>query len=484
MLPRSTRFAPVFWTLIFILLLACAAPGDPASEPFALTLTPCQPPGLAEAVLCGTYPVFENRAAGEGRRIDLQVVVLPARAKKKAADPIFFLHGGPGAAATTMAPLFLASPLREQRDIVLLDQRGTGASNPLRCATGGPVDTLKAILSFDFVAVDECLGKLDADPRFYTTPLAMDDLDEVRRALGAETINLWGGSYGSRAALEYMRRYPEHVRTAFLRGVAGPTDVVPVGFSHSSQAALDALVADCGLDTSCRKAFPALRRELDEVLARLDQEPARVALTLPGASRPVELTLTRELFAAALHYQLYGSALAVALPAAIHAAHGGNFEPVVAGVAGLGLALASQLHLGMTLSVLCTEDAPFIDPQAVAEEARSTPLGGALGRNLKASCQTWPRGEVEKGFKEPVRSQVPTLLISGAVDPVTPPSQAAEVARHLPNSLHVVVPGTAHINMTPGCTAGLIQAFIESGSVAGLDAACVESIRRPSFQVP
>jgi pimeloyl-ACP methyl ester carboxylesterase len=455
-----------------------------------LRLAPCQPPGVPEEVRCGQLSVLEDRSADQGRRIKLRVTVLPATAEKKAADPVVFLHGGPGAAASAMAPVFVNSQLRQERDIILLDQRGTGASHPFLCPLGSARETVEAILAFKFPEAAACTLQFEGDPRFYTTTHAVEDLNDVRRALGAERMNLIGASYGSRVALEYMRRYPEQVRTAFLRGVAGPGDLVPAGFSHSSQAALDDLLADCAAEEGCRRAFPKLGDELSAVLERLERlerlekNPVKVALALPGLPEPLSLVVTRDIFAAAIHYQLYSPVFSANLPAAIHAAHGGDFQPALTGAAGFVLALASQFSVGMTLAVLCSEDTPYYDAEAIARGAASTTLRGALSRNLKAACEGWPRGEAPAAARTPVRVGTPTLLISGEVDPVTPPSQAAAVARHLPNSLHVVVPDTGHASLVPGCTGSLVRAFIERGSVEGLDTSCVEATERPPFAVP
>jgi pimeloyl-ACP methyl ester carboxylesterase len=461
------------------LSLILSGHSGPSAGNESLDLTSCSVERVS--ALCGTHRVFENRAAARGRAIDLRVVVLPARSERKAPDPIFFLHGGPGAAASSMAPFLARSPLRERRDIVLVDQRGTGQSHPLDCDRAGFAELLRIMSTFELRDIDRCRERLDADLRMYTTPIAMDDLDDVRRALGFERINLLGGSYGTRAALEYIRRHPGQVRTAILRGVHPPSEVLPLNFDHDSQAALDALLDDCARDRDCARSFPNVREEIAEVLRRLDEAPAEAEVEDPWSGKPVSVTITREVFAGMIHYGLYDSRIAARLPAMIHRGHGGDFAGLIESLAQLATRTGGQLSLGMFLSVVCAEDAPYFDEAGIARESTGTMLGGMMSRGLRRSCEDWPRGALPDDYKQPVRSDVPVLLISGEVDPVTSPRLAERAARHLPNSLHVVLPDTGHAGLAPGCVSDILERFIELGSTEGLETACVARISRPAF---
>jgi len=437
--------------------VASAEAPRPASDstPEPLELERCEVAGVR--ALCGRLRVFENRSKAEGRMIDLRVVVLPARSSRRAPDPIFFLHGGPGAAASALAPLFAGSDLRRRRDIVLVDQRGTGSSHPLDCGLGDDVQSiLHEMSTFELAAASEgCRERLDADLRQYVTSIAMDDLDDVRAALGAERINLYGGSYGTRAALDYIRRHPEHVRTAVLRGVYPPSEVLPLNFDRDSQSALDALLRDCADDRRCGAAFPDLERELRETLERLTERPAGLTVENPLSGHDENVEITREIFAGLIHYGLYHSQVAARLPVAIHRAHEGDFGRLVEAVLLFATRTGAQLSTGMLLAVVCNEDAPYLDAASVEREAAGTLLGGTMSRGLVPSCRDWPRAELPENYKQPVHSDVPVLLVSGAVDPVTSPRMAARAAEHLPNSLHLVLPNTAHGGLEPGCVSDL-----------------------------
>ena len=470
--------------ILFILSFLLGSPGcmaaDQGAAPATLKLKACRVPGAGSA-RCATYRVPEDRGTEGGRTLDLNIVVLPAREERHAPDPILFFHGGPGAGATSLAPLFERSRWRDRRDIVLIDQRGTGESGPLDCPLESLDDLLDELASFGVPRVKDCRERLDANLSLYTTSIAVEDLEEIRGALGAPQVNLIGGSYGTRVALVYMRRYPKSVRTATLRGVAPPTFSLPSTFDADSMRALEGVLADCAADARCRAAFPDLRAELDRVVERLEREPGATRIRADGKMTTV--TVTRELFVASLHYSLYVSDTAARIPLWIHEAHRGDFEGLVESALRFASAISPQMSLGAFLSVVCAEDVPFYDPAEVAAGARGTLLRGRFSVTLSEICDLWPVEPVSAAFKEPVRSEVPTLLISGDADPVTPPRVAEEAAQHLKHSLHLVLPETGHLELTPGCVVGLVDRFIESGTVEGLDRSCVDSIRRPRFEL-
>ena len=459
-----------------------AAPASPAAreaESPVLAMADCKSGGTPAR--CGTLTVFENRTTRTGRKIDLRIVVLTAGGEDPAPDPIFFLHGGPGGAASDLAAMFAISPLRERRDIVLVDQRGTGESNGLECPSRSLQETFEAMTTFVLPGVEECRKSYEADLTQYTTTIAMADLDDVRRALGYDTINLFGGSYGTRAALEYMRRYPAHTRTAYLRGVHPPAGVLPANFDRDSQAALDSLLADCAAEPACGRNHPGLREKLAGILARLEEKPERIELANPVTGRREMLEVDDRIFRGVIHYTLYSSLMAARLPGALDEAVSGSVRPVIENVLPFAVQTEVAISFGMFLSVACAEDAPFLNLEQIDREAHGTLLGGRMSRGLLRSCAGWPRAELAADYKRPVESDVPALIVSGAVDPVTAPHLAAEAARHLPHSLHLVVAGTSHGDWTPGCVSALLERFLERGSVEGLDVSCVADVGRPGF---
>lgn len=465
--------------------VACKETGS--SQGPTIALEACRVGGIDGEVLCGKHEVYEDRVGRTGRKISLNLVVARSLAPTAKPDPLFVLAGGPGQAATEVAERLMPTfdRIRRNRDIVFLDQRGTGKSNPLECDGETPDGGLSESLDtkLDPTEFTRCLTKLDADPRLYTTPIAMDDLDEVRAALGYEQINLWGGSYGTRAALVYLRQHGAHARTAILDGVA-PVDLrLPLSFAKDGQRALDLLLQACEQEASCAKAFPQLRAELDELLKRLAESPITVTAEHPlsGVREPV--TISHRAFTQILRGLLYVPEAASLMPLTISRAAKGDFEPFLAQATLLSGGMQKGLSIGMFLSVICAEDAPLVKPEEIDAQTSGTFLGAGFTRDMLALCEVWPRGFVPDGYSQPVSSQVPTLILSGELDPVTPPVHGEAAAKHLPNSKHIVVPGVGHGVSGQGCVPKLIAEFVQSGSVQGLDATCAQRLERPPFFV-
>ena len=434
--------------------------------------------------LCGTLDVFEDRQGQSGRKIALKIVVLPALSNDPRPDPLFILAGGPGMGAADNADLFKRAFERIQinRDIVLVDQRGTGDSNPLDCKL--PEGKLEDLAKVDEYPIEEfkaCLEGYDADPRLYTTPIAMDDLDEVRAYLGYDRINVYGGSYGTRAGLVYLRRHPEHVRTVILDGVAPPDIVLPVSAPADGRRALDLLLADCEADAACNERFPGLREKVRRLLERLEKQPQRVRLQHPRTGEWAGVEIHRELVANVMFGAFYSPLSSSLLPLLIERAEQNDFQPLVA-MAFTSEELSDILSNGMFLSVVCSEDLPRVSEQDRAQLASDTFLGDMFKNRLKP-CEFWPRGEITDDYYEPVKSDAPVLILSGQLDPVTPPRWGEHIAKHLTNARHLVVPGVGHGALGQGCVSRLVSRFLDEGSSANLDTSCIEQISRPPFFV-
>ena len=474
--------------LVTLALGATVATAATGGQQPALDLEDCRLDGISVPARCGTLTVFENRTAGAGRMIDLEIVVIPAVSDNAEPDPLFFLAGGPGQAATELAapvlPLF--ADVRRTRDLVFVDQRGTGGSGEMTCAffeSDFGEQELSESFQFDPFPLDllrECLDEVEltADPRQYTTPIAMDDLDDVRRALGYEMINLYGSSYGTRSGLVYMRRHPGRVRTAVLDGLAPVSLRLPSNMNVDAHRALDRLFADCAADSGCRAAFPDLPQTFARVIADLEANPRVLSAIHPRTGEPFERPLTAPLFAGGLRAVLYSPTFASLLPWTITRAAEGDFTPF------LPLFDSDQmLSLGMFLSVICAEDVS----QITDGEAERLAGGGILGRTsievMTGACTVWPAADLPASYFDPVRSDAPTLLLSGALDPVTPPSWGEEVLGGLNNARHVIAPGAGHGVTTRGCTGHVIARFIAAGSHAELDVSCIEQLRRPPFML-
>ncbi|MCZ6598065.1 MAG: alpha/beta hydrolase [Planctomycetota bacterium] len=454
----------------------------------ALELAPCPGTHADDGVLCGTYEVFEDREARTGKKLGLDVIVLKATGPDPQADPIFVLAGGPGLNATRLEGGYRNSWLRRERDIVFVDQRGTGGNHKLDCVLPGDDGDLQSILELAFQVqyFAPCLEELQerANLELYTTPIASDDLDEVRAALGYEKINLIGGSYGTRASLVYMRRHPESVRTAILDGVAPIAFTNPLFHAWGSQQALELVFAECAGDPACAAAFPELAQELEVVLSRLDAEPARVTVRVAGTDEEIELQLTRGAFGGSLRLMLYYLGGNRRVPLLIHRAYEGDYKPFVLEAIRGNRSIRNLVAMGMLLCVTCVEDVARIDPETIPRWTDGTFSGDARVRAQIEICEIWPRGKIPEDYGDPVRSKAPTLVLSGTLDPVTPPFWGAEAASHLENGLHLVVPGCHGVMRSGACMRSIVAQFLADGSIDGLDTACIEELELPPFELP
>jgi pimeloyl-ACP methyl ester carboxylesterase len=481
----------------------CAEQQSTQNAPTPLVLSPCNVEGTSEKVKCGTYEVYENRNTKKGRKISLKVVVFPATGKEREPDPFVYVPGGPGSSATEDAPYVAPqlAKIRERRDLLFVDQRGTGGSHPLNCNFYNAAD-LQSYLGYFFPLeeVRKCREQLEqkADLTLYTTPIAMDDLDEVREALGYQRLNLFGGSYGTRAALVYLRLHPKHVRTVTLQGVAPTNQFMPRDFAPAMERALQGILAECAADEACNRAFPNLRTETKAVLDRLIKGPVDVEVRKSfgqsdnangSGSAPVErvkIKLSRDLAVEAVRYMLYNPGGASQAPLVLHQAARGSFVPLAERALRYRRTLVASGANGMYLSVTCAEDLPWIKSGEGERLSANTFLGDYRLRQQREACALWPRGSVPGDYSEPVSSPAPVLILTGEWDPVTPPSNGDATARHLPNSLHIVVPDGAHgFGGLEGidCIERLNSEFVEKGTVKGLDTSCVKNIRRKGFSV-
>jgi pimeloyl-ACP methyl ester carboxylesterase len=462
-----------------VCMLGCAR-----AEPSAIDrLHPCSGDDGPTDAYCGTLTVFENRESKQGRKIDLRIVVLPALSRVAKPDPVFFLAGGPGQGAAQMARGLrdIFRRVQAERDIVLVDQRGTGKSNPLICTSDS--DRLTDINEPDQTGLErlrKCMQEYDADLTQYTTQIAMDDLDDVRAHLGYGKINIYGGSYGTRAGLVYLRQHEANVRSLVIDGVAPPDMRLPLFFARDAQRALDLLMADCEKDEPCRARYPQLAQRVRGLLQRLEKEPVSTRLVHPRSGLADNVTVNAGLVAGTLFGALYSPLAASLIPELVARAERNDFQGMLA-LAMINSGLVDNMALGMQLSVLCAEDFPRIKPEDAERESSGTMFGRHLLETRMKACQFWPRGTVPANYYEPVQSSVPTLVLSGELDPVTPPAWGEIAAKTLANSKHLIAPGTGHGVVTTACGVRLIREFYDRGSAAGLDESCLRALKRPPF---
>lgn len=471
-----------FTSILLLTLLASCSPSNlPADPEPSISLEDCaltSATGRQVDAQCGTLTVPEDRTNPDGRQIDLHIAVIPAITRSPEPDPVFLLAGGPGqsAAETFPATLSLLFNLHQDRDIVLVDQRGTGKSNPLRC-----IDPEAEVLTdAEALAIlKECPKSLNADVRFYTTEIAMTDLNEVRAALGYDVINLYGASYGTRAALTYLRMYPQHVRTVTLDSVVDSDFVMFMDAAKDGQEALNQFFARCEADEACVQTFPNLRFEFEGLVARLAESPAEIVIPHPLTNKPTDVEVTDTFITSMIFNILYVPDLVAALPLGIHQAYAEeNYIPLIS----QAFMVNAGLYDGMFYAVTCTEDAPLIDANESAQDSQDSVFGDRTV-DFAEVCESWQKGEVSPQFREPVVSDVPVLMLSGEADPITPPRHAEKVAENLSNDLHLIFAGMGHGNMVAVCGSDIFTAFVESGTLSGLETDCVNKVSPPPFFV-
>lgn len=467
-----------------------ATPQSPAAPPQwklgKITLTPCalgRPNSdLSDPAWCAMFPVPENRADPHGRVIQLKLAVLRSPAQVADQDMAVFLAGGPGQAATESASTVMPAldALRAHRNVLLVDQRGTGGSNALTCKNADqprPGDD-DSSLDVDQVRRDasDCLKQLAtrADPRYYTTSIAVQDLEDIRKALGSPRFDLLGVSYGTRVAQQYLMHYPDAVRSVVLDSVVPNTLVLGEDFARNLHDALKAQFARCTAEPACRKQFGDPGQTLYQLRDALRANPHQVSFRDPQSWQTVTRVLNENALASVVRMFAYTPQTAALLPLSIDAAAHGDVGPLLGQAKILSGELSELAGSGMQYSVICSEDADLLTPRP---QDADTILGTRMIDALKAVCSVWPKGTRPADFHQPLKSTKPVLLLAGQYDPVTPPRYARAVARHLPNSRVLVLKGQAHGEMAVGCTPQLVRQFVDTLDPKALDAGCLDRLQ-------
>ena len=427
---------------------------------------------------CGTLSVPLDRSRPGAEKIVLHLALVPALNRRSTSAPLFLLAGGPGQSASDMYVAQSAAFARINRDhdIVLLDQRGTGRSSPLACEYPEdwqePVDPMPALRQ----ATQTCLAKFGDRVRFYTTSIAVQDLDAVRAALGYEQIDLYGASYGTRVAQLYMRRFPTRTHAAILDGVTYPEQIIGPDTPKDGERALQLIVARCKAAQDCAAAYPDLQQELDGLLKQFGTQRVAITLEDPNDGNAKQLEFTRSILGAALRFLSYSATQASLLPTLIHQAAHGSLKLLAAQTVMSARQVGDQLATGMQYSVLCSEDAPFISAAGIDRAALGKTYQGTdqIDAMLEI-CKLWPRGPMDPDLHSPLHSDVPTLLLSGEADPVTPPADAEHAAQGLTAKRLVVLAGEGHGQLNVGCVPRLMAAFLNAPDPEELDTACLRS---------
>lgn len=459
---------------VVLAVSACAAGTQPPA------LSPCTIRGLEGDVRCGSVRVPENPRNNSGRQLDLFVVVARATGSDRAPDPFLLLAGGPGQAGSLMGEFATDAfgRVRERRDIVLMDVRGTGRSSPLACRLMRRSADLVDWTMYPGDAVRLCRDSLSrqADLTMYTTSIIADDIEAVRRDFDWPALNLYGTSYGSRVALAYLRQHPTSVRALVLKAVAPPAMVAPMNYAEDSEAAFRLLERDCRADTACARAFPNVRADLDSVLARAQQGRLRAAV---GTDT---LAVSRDAVASVILGNLQSTGARSRLPLLLRSAARGDVTPLTGLIVQYRQQLDATLAMGMHLSAACADDGNRLDVAAARATDDRTFLGSSRVRMLAEACTIWTPMPEARDTHAPVRSNAPVLLVSGELDPNTPPRWAEQAQRTLSNARHVVLRGVAHSwsNVTH-CGADFVAEFVRQASVRDLNVSCAEKSSAPAF---
>jgi pimeloyl-ACP methyl ester carboxylesterase len=446
----------------------------------SVTLRPCEigrrgvgRVGTAEAY-CTDFDVPEDWDTPTGRHIQLRVAIVRSTAAHSQGDLVTYLAGGPGGAATEEYPALASAfaPLRQRRDILLVDQRGTGASNALSCAPSA--DEVQDIADSRQLT-QNCLTKVrqHAAPEYYTTTDATRDLEAVRQALGAPLLNLYGVSYGTRLAQQYAGRYPAAVRSVALDSVLPNPLVLGSEHARNLEQALRALFALCTFDDQCKQNFGDTYATLYRLRDRLRTHPERLSLRDPNNYEPLQLELNAQDLVAIVRLYAYSGVTASLLPLMLHEADQGNYAPLLSQKKLLSDSLGVQISGGMELSVICTEDADLLTPQP---DDANTLLGDSFQTRLKAACSVWPKGKRPADFHRPWVSSLPVLILAGQYDPVTPPAYAEQVLQSLSQARVLLAAGQGHGVLAAGCMPRLVSEFFDEPDPTKLNALCLEAL--------
>lgn len=433
-------------------------------------------------VQCASLVVPEDYANPEGAKLALRVVRLAVRNRAAADTPLLAIAGGPGQAASEaflhLDRLF--PDVARDRDFYLVDQRGTGGSNPQHCDLG---DEALMQVESDVAQIREstreCLAQFNGDPALYTTSIAVQDLEQVRESLGVSSWHVFGVSYGTRVVQHYLRRHPQVIRTAVMDSVVPATEALGPDIALRSQQALETFLARCERDAACNHAFPDLASGLDSLFASLDAAPRHLQYENSRTGSLDNRHFTRAQLVGVLRLSLYQSEQLSILPPMLHQAYAhGNFTALARTADAIAGQMASTLAVGMHNSVVCTEDVPFFTLDKAQREALSeTYMGDLMVQALEATCEVWPSGRIDDDFRTPVTADVPVLLLSGEDDPITPPDYAEAVLAHLPRGRHLVAPGQGHFVSPRGCLPSLVAQFISSDGMAKTSAGCLDRLQ-------
>ena len=471
---------------IAVILLIALLPTSPTNAQ-SLELTDCRidaGPGTSSiSARCGTMTRPLDPTGTVPGDIELRVAVVPALNLTPEPDPLVPIAGGPGQGSVQFYAAYSGAfeDVRRNRDILLIDQRGTGDSATMDCEFDDDLVGGEYSIEVTLEYTELCLEQLPHDPRFFTTSVAVTDMEAVREALGYPSLNLYGVSYGTRVAQHFARRYPGSTRTLIIDGVVPPQLTLGPEIATESQKAVDRVLLRCAEDEACNERFPNLAADFKRVVVGLREAPVSIRVPHPSTGRLEDVEFGAAELAAAIRLLVYHPSSTALVPLLIQEAGEGNFVPVAAQYMMTMIAMMDAMSLGMHNTVMCTEDAPFYDKSTIDYDGIAATYMGTLQLTaIEAICSIWPAGPIDEEFKAPLATDLPVLLLSGDADPITPPRYADLAAVDLTNAAHLIGKNQGHGQISVGCMPRLVSEFIDSKDPAGLDTACLER----SFVMP
>ena len=472
---------PAFWGKIIALIAAVFSATALLAKPASEESDHCYIEGLSDRLRCGYIIVNENPNEPNGQKINIHYAVIPAVKNIYPNQAFLAIAGGPGQSAIDNAPLFnnTFARIRETRDILLIDQRGTGRSNILKCPEDKSVSPLLMNEgNFDTIAeTNKCLAAIDDDVTQYTSTAALKDFEAVRISLGYDKLHIYGISYGTRMAQLYMREYAEAIATVTLDGVV-PMQQSVLAIGLAIDRAVDLLISECENLSRCQQQFPSLRKALATTEVELMLSPVKAQIFHPMTGQPTEFLLTHDKFLSVIRLALYSPTTRVLLPYAIHQAGEKNYQAVL-GLYSLTME-GIDIAMGMHASVVCSEDIHRLSTD-LSTELETSYMGRTMFTELSKVCSVWPSTKVDETFSAPISNNIPTLLLSGELDPATPPDWAILAMADMKNATHLVAPHAAHGVAMQSCANRLVAQLVDEGSTAELDGDCLKEERPRGF---
>jgi len=470
--------------LLLALIPSCSDDDARVAPPSSVTVerdVPCRVSLPGERLRCGVLEVAENDALPSSRRLRLPYVVLPARGSAR-PDPIVYLNGGPGSSGIGWLPIVAKQErARADRDIIVFEQRGNGAAEPaLVCGDEEPR------------ACHDRLSREGIDLSRYVTSLAARDVVALRRALGIERWNLFGISYGTTLALQVMKLDEAGIRSVVLDSPTSPTVDIAQADVESQLDGFTTLFTTCAADPACATAHPKARDRFLETVRSLDASPIELAPEVADRLGTPALSGSALVVLVARGLQA-GPRLVASMPAILEAAGARDIDRLLELVGDNSVPLPEGFPperataLGLTLSVYCAELAgkALGDRAITTKETWPEDIVRALTPDYAVTCAegAWPVAPIDPRDREPVTSALPTLLLSGTFDPVTPIAQAKIAAAGLARATVVEVPGATHgTTEHSACAQEIMGSFLDAPGQA--DTSCLRAIAPLSFTTP